>query len=239
MIYKFLIWTVGIAALLMLTIGGFMYMTSAGNQAAAGTAKKIIRDALLGLVIVLFTWVLLNLINPDLVKINLESVTGLKYTLNSSNSYPSNTPFVPNPQQPLPPSNPDVNKGSCQGLEVRNINQDQCKDVSEELGDFLSCLHGNLPSARINSISDDDAVNNLSRCQGSNYSKPPCDHVKNSCHYGGKDQRGVSCAVDISTTSGDSYGEIMVAAKDCGYAYSKDERATNHVHFSVPGCDCN
>jgi len=81
MVYKFLIWTVGIAALLMLTIGGFMYMTSAGNQAHAETAKKIIKDALLGLVIVLFTWVLLNLINPDLVKINLKSVDGLKYEL--------------------------------------------------------------------------------------------------------------------------------------------------------------
>jgi hypothetical protein len=65
-IYKFGIAAVGIAALLMLSIGAFMYLTSAGNNAAMGSAKGVITDALIGLILALFAWLLLNIINPDL-----------------------------------------------------------------------------------------------------------------------------------------------------------------------------
>jgi hypothetical protein len=54
----------------MLTIGGFMYIFSAGNAASATTAKNIIRDALVGLLVVMFAWLLLFVINPDLVQID-------------------------------------------------------------------------------------------------------------------------------------------------------------------------
>ena len=66
-IYNFAIGFVLIAALLMITIGGFYYITSAGNQAQAGSAKKIITDALLGLVVVFLIYLILNTINPDLM----------------------------------------------------------------------------------------------------------------------------------------------------------------------------
>ena len=67
-IYKFGIWTVGIAALFMITVGGFMYATSAGNTSTAGSAKSIISDALLGLVVAMTAYLILNVINPDLVR---------------------------------------------------------------------------------------------------------------------------------------------------------------------------
>lgn len=66
-LYNFAIGFVVIAALLMVTIGGFYYITSAGNQSQAGTAKKIITDALLGLVVVFITWLVLYTINPTLL----------------------------------------------------------------------------------------------------------------------------------------------------------------------------
>jgi|GEM_PF-3518729 len=73
-IYRFGLWTVGIAALFMVTIGGFMYATSAGNTSYAGTAKKVITDALLGLVVAMVAYLGLRFINPDLVVLN--SLTG-------------------------------------------------------------------------------------------------------------------------------------------------------------------
>ena len=73
-LYKFGIWTVGIAALLMLVIGGFMYMTSAGNTSRVGSAKGVIGDALLGLLAALGAFLLLYVINPDLTKINLNLI---------------------------------------------------------------------------------------------------------------------------------------------------------------------
>jgi len=77
-IYTFAIWTVGIAALLMISIGGFMYFTAAGNTSRMETAKKVIWDALFGLVAVMVAWLVLNKINPDLVNINLDSISNLK-----------------------------------------------------------------------------------------------------------------------------------------------------------------
>lgn len=66
--YSFAMAFAAISALLMVTIGGFYYIVSAGNQAQAGTAKTIIKDALLGLVVVFVTWLILYQINPDLIK---------------------------------------------------------------------------------------------------------------------------------------------------------------------------
>ena len=66
-LYNFSIAFVAIAALLMITVGGFYYISSAGNQAQAGSAKKIITDALLGLAVVFCTYLILHTINPDLL----------------------------------------------------------------------------------------------------------------------------------------------------------------------------
>ncbi|EKE21516.1 MAG: hypothetical protein ACD_7C00208G0007 [uncultured bacterium] len=77
-IYKFAMWSVGISALLMISIGGFMYFTSAGNTSKAESGKKVIADALYGLIAVLFAWIILHTINPDLVNISVKSVENLK-----------------------------------------------------------------------------------------------------------------------------------------------------------------
>ncbi len=74
-VYKFGIWTVGIAAFFMLTVGGFLYATSAGNTASISSAKNIITDALWGLVMALVAYLLLYVINPDLVKLNLNLIS--------------------------------------------------------------------------------------------------------------------------------------------------------------------
>ena len=67
-LYKFGLWTIGLAALLMISIGGFMYITSAGNNALMGKAKGIITDAIIGVLLAMVTYLLLYTINPDLVK---------------------------------------------------------------------------------------------------------------------------------------------------------------------------
>ena len=65
-IYKFAIWTVGIAGLFMLVVGGFMYMASAGNTSTASNARGIINDAIIGIVAVLAAYLIMYVINPDL-----------------------------------------------------------------------------------------------------------------------------------------------------------------------------
>src|SRR5680860_5699 len=53
-------------AVLQIVLGGFGYITSA-TGAGKGDGKKKINDALLGLLIILLSWLVLNAINPDLV----------------------------------------------------------------------------------------------------------------------------------------------------------------------------
>ncbi len=68
-LYNFLLSVVGIAALLMLVIGGFKYLTAAANPSAASEAKDIISNAVYGLILALLTWVIISTINPDLLVI--------------------------------------------------------------------------------------------------------------------------------------------------------------------------
>jgi len=68
-IYKFGIGAIGICALLMITIGGYMYMASAGNNASMEKAKGVIYDAVVGLLLAMSSYLILYIINPDLVKI--------------------------------------------------------------------------------------------------------------------------------------------------------------------------
>lgn len=69
-IYRFGLWTIGIAALLMITIGGYMYITSAANKNNVGKAKTIITDAIVGLILAMVSYLLLYVINPELVRLS-------------------------------------------------------------------------------------------------------------------------------------------------------------------------
>jgi len=73
-IYNLGLAVVTLSAVFMISIGGFLYLTSAGNTSSMGTAKGIIFDAVIGLVIALSSWVLLNVINPDLVNVKIISL---------------------------------------------------------------------------------------------------------------------------------------------------------------------
>lgn len=72
-LYRFAVWSVGIAALLMISVGGFTYFTAAGNASKSEKAKSIITDALWGVVAVMLAWFILNIINPDILEFDLSS----------------------------------------------------------------------------------------------------------------------------------------------------------------------
>jgi len=101
-IYKFCLWTVGVAALLMITVGGFMYIASAGNNAATSKAKGYITDAIIGLIMALTAWILLNTINPSLLTITKLTgpAAGTASTApGSSTTSPSSAPTAAQQQQ--------------------------------------------------------------------------------------------------------------------------------------------
>jgi len=46
----------GIIFVVMFLVGGIQYLTSAGNEEQAGKAKKLLVDAVIGLIVVLIAW---------------------------------------------------------------------------------------------------------------------------------------------------------------------------------------
>lgn len=74
-IYKFGIGAIGVCAMLMIIAGGYMYITSAGNNSSMEKAKGVITDAVVGLILAMAAWLILYVINPDLVRINRISGT--------------------------------------------------------------------------------------------------------------------------------------------------------------------
>lgn len=68
--YYFIVGISGFAAFVMLVIGGFKYLSSAGNPSTITDAKDQMQKALLGLLLILISWLILQVINPDLTILN-------------------------------------------------------------------------------------------------------------------------------------------------------------------------
>ena len=70
-LYYFIVMISGFAAFLMLVWAGFQWMTSAGNPTKIGEAKDRLISAVLGLVLILASWLILNTINPELTLLKM------------------------------------------------------------------------------------------------------------------------------------------------------------------------
>lgn len=65
-LYTFIVTIAGLAAFVMIVWGGVEWMTSAGNPSKTSEAKDKIQKALLGLLLILASFLILQIINPDL-----------------------------------------------------------------------------------------------------------------------------------------------------------------------------
>jgi len=69
--YYFIVSIAGIAAFFMLVWGGFEWLTSAGSPARIAEAKDRISSAVLGLLLILASFLILQVINPELTMLKL------------------------------------------------------------------------------------------------------------------------------------------------------------------------
>lgn len=79
-LYIYALGLVGLTALGAMIFGGVLYTTSAGNPSLQGDAKKRINSALIGLGILLTSYLILYTINPDLVNLRNPSIAA-DYTI--------------------------------------------------------------------------------------------------------------------------------------------------------------
>ena len=89
-IYSFSLTIVGIAVFIRILYGGFKLLTAAGNTGKIGDAKSIITNAVIGAILLFAAYLILYVINPDLVK-NTFNFTLPKATTSSVFNNPTTT----------------------------------------------------------------------------------------------------------------------------------------------------
>ncbi len=77
-IFKYSTGVIGIIAAIVLMIAGIMWLTAAGNQEQIGSAKKMLGGGLMGLVLTLGSFVILSMVNTNLVNLKITPVTKIE-----------------------------------------------------------------------------------------------------------------------------------------------------------------
>lgn len=181
-IYKFGIWTIGIAGLLMLTVGGVMYMSSAGNNASIESAKNIIKDALLGIVAALGAYLFMYVINPDLTKIDFSRLTSTTIT-----------------ETTVPPTAAVPDGGVCNGTSISCCSSDpeisctSCNNCVSFTNNYSSLCYNKSKGGKsnqgcyLNSTLASGLKNINLESLGAQVSEawPPSVHHSSSCHADG------------------------------------------------------
>lgn len=186
-IYKVALVVIVLSALFMLSVGGFMYLTSAGNTSAMGTAKSVIFDSLIGLVIALTAWLLLNVINPDLVNV----------TLNGLSATPVVLPGAPAPVTPVPVAGRYSNTDAVAELTKAGISVTSSGNCSDQNNRICTSLEG-IPISTIANIV------NLKTISGCNFNVTGGTEVGHASHGSGKpivDVSDVPCLKTFLQTS--------------------------------------
>lgn len=77
-IYNYGLTIAGIVATMVLMGGGIVWLTSGGDAGKVSQAKGLIGGSIVGIIILLCAWIILNTINPDLVKLKTISTEVIK-----------------------------------------------------------------------------------------------------------------------------------------------------------------
>lgn len=76
-IFEYGIKVVGLMALIAIMVGGFIWLSAGGNSQKVTEAKQWISSSLVGLLLLLFSYTILNTINPNLVNLKLSTIKKL------------------------------------------------------------------------------------------------------------------------------------------------------------------
>jgi TRAP-type C4-dicarboxylate transport system permease small subunit len=74
-IFNVVIILAGVIFVILFLVGGIQYLTAAGNEEQTGKAKRLLVDAIVGLVIVLAAWAIANFV-LDQLGLNIETSSG-------------------------------------------------------------------------------------------------------------------------------------------------------------------
>ncbi|MBU2236326.1 pilin [Patescibacteria group bacterium] len=125
--YEFFVTSAGVLAAVMMVIGGYKWVTAAGNASMIDGAKELVMSAVMGLVLALTSYLILNAINPNITSLAPLVIPGVDpLTISGVAKRPCS--FMTeldrtDPDNPKPVKcgkglyiNPDVNDDKCMGV---------------------------------------------------------------------------------------------------------------------------
>lgn len=233
---------------IMIAYSGFLFVVNPFNASGKEQAKKILTNTIMGIVIALASWMIVDALMATLYNSNAQSGTTTLKTW-STLIYGNSSKLCLVQDSSLKNLNQNVNvQGisasgvvtTSSGLKFTSEASAQGPNESNKLASLLTCMGSQLKGdATVTSISDNVITSgkvSIEVCAAKGKAAG-CSHTANSCHYGGRNCVGASYAVDMVGNATD----IANAAQACNASFLNEG---NHVHVSVGaqnncGCDAS
>ena len=219
---------------LMIAWAGFLFVVNPVNASGKEQAKKILTNTVVGIVVALAGWLIVDALMAVLY--NPREAGGTWYSLVTSGGMDPCIPLRGSLAPAVAPPPAVVVPGVPGRFTFDRGIDAQVPTESAALATLLSCMVTKVPAGvgRISSISDSLITNGqktFSQCAAGG-----CQHTTNSCHYGGRLCVGSSYAVDFGDEQNTT--ALSGAARACGASFVGPEGS--HLHVSVGGsCGCN
>lgn len=232
-------WSLGLIGLVIFARffwAGLKWFSAGGNPGPIREAQTIMWNAVYGAVILFSAYLILNTINPDLVRST--------FTL----------PGFPAGQAPSGTTGGTGTTGTAICSNTTTLAA-QYKEPTTPQNDpklvaLLSCMKSKLSGVILGEESTFDKSHSVCNYTRGNTTCGTCSHTVNSCHYGGATGTQGSLAVDFGNEKeGD---KIIQAALACGVPSAKarcesstgtrvtcSDPSATHVHISEASCDAN
>ncbi|OGH93806.1 MAG: hypothetical protein A2538_02950 [Candidatus Magasanikbacteria bacterium RIFOXYD2_FULL_41_14] len=143
-LYNYAVRIAGIVAVIVIIVAGMQWVASGGNSEMIGAAKKRIGGAVIGLMILFSSFVILNTINPNLVKFRLPRIwliRNSKMMPEFCRQSPSSTDFA---LLGVNGQTVNLDKFNSIALAPTNFDAMQCGDQYAIKGGGTSICHGDV-----------------------------------------------------------------------------------------------
>jgi hypothetical protein len=235
----------GIIAVLIIAHAGFLFVGSTANPEMRSQARNVLINAIVGMVIVLAAWLVVDFIMTRLYNPGafgpwnsiLYGNEGQKCIQATTVAPLTSGPGITaQPGVSTVPQGPGGITGAPFAYQTAAVAL-QAPAVSGALSSLLSCMASKVPggagkiSALTDSYSTTDAAR-IAHCAAvGSEGDSRCAHTVHSAHYGGYSCVGQSYAVDFGDQENAS--ALITAANACGAPRAALENG-NHVHVSAP-----
>ncbi len=148
---KLLVALGGALAVVMLVIGGTQYVAAGINPSAKGDAKDRILNALIGLTLVLTSYLILNSINPNLVAFNLNlPAIGVSTTVPSGVTATGGTGACPSPLSALSSDAAPFESGATVSFSSNDSNvQQNLSKLQSESNKLKNAIAADYPGSSV------------------------------------------------------------------------------------------